>query len=968
MLGRRWLFLIGLLATCGGFWAFDVWRLRADWRQAQYDLARGKPARALARLTLLAGRWPDNGEVQYDLGVCELALGHVDRALAAWARVPSGSPHAPRAAMMRARQALKVHRLSAAEPLLPAALLDPGAFGKEARETLVYLCKLEGRYEEARRLVRDGWGRYDRVGTIQELVRLDTSNPIPIEKAEPVLRTAAQAAPEDDRIWLGWASLATRKGQFAEAGKWLERCLERRPDDPAVWRVRLDWARAAENGSEVRRALAHLPPDRVPVTELIALRAWFARRAGDTEAERRALEELVECNPGALAAMESLAELLLRMGRPERAKELRERKGDLEQTLDWYMVNIFPADRLEHATELARAAEALGRRFEAHCWWELAAEQSTHAAMASAELARLDREAVSGRSARRLTPAGLLAELNAAPTRESLAPRIATSGASPRFVDGTESSGLQFTFDNGLETLHQIPETMSGGVGLLDYDGDGWLDVYAVQGGKFPPDPHALNSGDRLFRNKGNGTFEDVTDRSRIAGLPRGYGHGVTVGDIDNDGHPDLFLTRWQSYALFRNKGDGTFEDITDKAGLGGDRDWPTSAAFADLDGDGDLDLYVCHYLKWDSEHPRACKDKVRNVFIFCGPPEFPSVPDHLFRNDGGRFVDISTDAGIVDRTGEGLGVIATDVNGDGRVDLFVANDQSAKFLFLNRGGLRFEEVGHFAGVASNASGLYQASMGVAGGDLNGDGLPDLAVTNFYNEYTALYQNLGGGVFSDHSAEYGLAVPSRYRLGFGIAFLDFNNDGRLDLVTANGHVDDNRTDVPQRMRAQLFAGAEGGHKLVDVTDSAGPVFQVPLIGRGLAVGDLDNDGRVDLVILPQNQPLVYFHNQTEGGRSLTLLLEGASSNRDAVGARVVVDAGKRRQFVWRMGGGSYQSASDPRLRIGLGSADRIDSVEVTWPSGRVDRYTGLQPGRAYRLREGDASAKALPGFTRDEGG
>ena len=258
---------------------------------------------------------------------------------------------------------------------------------------------------------------------------------------------------------------------------------------------------------------------------------------------------------------------------------------------------------------------------------------------------------------------------------------------------------------------------------------------------------------------------------------------------------------------------------------MAGDRDWPTSAAFADIDGDGDLDLYVCHYLDWDSKHPRECWDKARNTFTFCGPPEFPAQPDHLFRNDGGRFVDISTEAGIVNGDGQGLGVVASDLDGDGRIDLFVANDQSAKFLFLNRGNHRFEEVGHIAGVASNASGLYQASMGVACGDVNGDGLPDLAVTNFYNEYTALYLNLGDGVFSDHSAEYGLAVASRYRLGFGMAFVDFNNDGRLDLVTANGHVDEGRTDVPQRMQAQLFAGTEEGHKLVDVTDRAGPAFQ-----------------------------------------------------------------------------------------------------------------------------------------------
>ena len=208
-------------------------------------------------------------------------------------------------------------------------------------------------------------------------------------------------------------------------------------------------------------------------------------------------------------------------------------------------------------------------------------------------------------------------------------------------------------------------------------------------------------------------------------------------------------------------------------------------------------------------------------------------------------------------------------------------------------------------------------------------------------------------------------MASRYRLGFGIAFLDFNNDGLLDLVTANGHVDDNRVDVPQQMRAQLFAGAEGANRLVDVTDRAGPAFQIPLLGRGLATGDLDNDGRVDLVILPQNQPLVYFHNQTEGGRSLTLLLEGTPSNRDAIGARVVVESGGRRQFASRSGGGSYQSASDPRLNFGLGTADHVDLVEVKWPSGRIDRYTGLQPGRGYRLRESDPSSQSLPGFRRE---
>src|SRR5262249_30054407 len=237
------------------------------------------------------------------------------------------------------------------------------------------------------------------------------------------------------------------------------------------------------------------------------------------------------------------------------------------------------------------------------------------------------------------------------------------------------------------------------------------------------------------------------------------------------------FLTRWRAYALYRNRGDGTFEDVTESAGLDGDRDWPTSAAFADLDGDGDLDLYVCHYLEWDSENPRTCWDKARRAYGFCGPPDFRAMPDHLSRNDDGRFVDVTREAAIVDQHGRGLGVVAADLDGDGRLDLFVANDQSAKFLFRNRGGLRFEEVAHTAGVASNADGYNQASMGVACGDLDGDGRPDLAVTNFYNEYTAFYLNLGDGAFTDYTARVGLAVPSRYRLGVRVAFLDLHNHG-----------------------------------------------------------------------------------------------------------------------------------------------------------------------------------------------
>ena len=329
-----------------------------------------------------------------------------------------------------------------------------------------------------------------------------------------------------------------------------------------------------------------------------------------------------------------------------------------------------------------------------------------------------------------------------------------------------------------------------------------------------PLRPGPAPFGDRLFRNRGDGRFEDATVSSGLAALPGGYGHGVAVGDFDNDGRPDLFVTRWRSYALYHNLGQGRFEDVTTRAGLGGDRDWPTSAAWADLDNDGDLDLYVCHYLKWDAVNPTLCDEPERpgDGAQLLRPADFPALPDHVFRNDGGRFVDVTAEAGIVDRDGRGLGVVAADLDGDGKIDLFVANDTTANYFLHNRGGLRFSEEGLESGLATSAGGGYLAGMGVACGDFDGDGRLDLAVTNFFDESTTLYHNHGGGIFSDRSAAAGLAAPTRYVLGFGLAALDANNDGRLDLVQANGHVDDYRPTIPYAMPAQLFLG-DGAGKL-----------------------------------------------------------------------------------------------------------------------------------------------------------
>jgi hypothetical protein len=439
-----------------------------------------------------------------------------------------------------------------------------------------------------------------------------------------------------------------------------------------------------------------------------------------------------------------------------------------------------------------------------------------------------------------------------------------------------------------------------------------------------------------------------------------GYGHGVSVGDINNDGFSDLFITRYGSYLLYVNQGNGRFVNETDKWGLGGHRNWPTSSAFADLDNDGDLDLYVCHYVVWDELNPRLCRNGETLAYMSCNPTTCKSRPDHLFRNDNGKFTDISESSGITnaDLDGRGLGVVAADFDDDGLTDLFVANDKSANFLFHNKGKMIFEEVAQISGVAGSAEGSYQAGMGVACGDYDQDGRMDLAVTNYYGESTTLYQNLGGLVFADRTASSGLASASRLRLGFGIAFTDTNNDGFLDLFTANGHTD-NMGDVPYRMPAQILLGQKNGRWL-DTTDKIGEPLSIPHLGRGLAVGDVDNDGLVDTILLPLNEPLVYFKNTTQNKNHwMNIKLIGTKSNRDGVGSKIRLKFGSRIQFADRIGGGSYQSANDQRIHFGFQSDQKPDFLEIRWPSGRLDLIENPPYDMEIKVTEGSGKAERL---------
>ncbi|WP_165233472.1 FG-GAP-like repeat-containing protein [Aquisphaera insulae] len=963
MIRPRWVWasvLLGLIGLGAGLvgwkWRQDRW-LTKQLAQARDAMSRGHYAVARGTLASLLASRPSWDEALYELGVCEQARGRIQEATDVWARVPQGSPMRGWIEVRLSKLEMGAGRFDACERLLRSAADRPGAHRAEARWGLVLLLRLQGRFEEARRWLEQGFEiMTDPVETLQRLYRLD-HDPYPIEGVRRALDQAGDQAPDDDRVWLGRAHLATIQGRFEEAKTWLDRCRDRRPEDPVVWRKRWEWALAAGRPDVARETLAHLPAEQEPRSRAASLRAWFAARRGDRGGERQALSDWIERDAAEPRALDRLAELDLEEKRNAEASDLRKRRNELDLVRKEYERGLFSSEPRTKASELAALADRLGRRFDAERWNRLGSPGGGNPKR-SVVVAETHEDSLRGK-----TLADLLPDLGRV---EVTAPGLSTQGSQPalRFTDDSAERGLRFTQINGVQAGKLIPPvTSSGGVGLIDYDGDGWLDVFAVQGGDFPHRPDDPHGGDRLFRNRGNATFEDVTERSGIAAMPRGYGHGVTVADYDNDGHPDLFVTRWRSYALYRNRGDGTFEDATARAGLDGDRDWPTSAAFADLDGDGDLDLYVCHYLKWDENDDRTCADPNDPTIYNCSPIDFESLPDHVFRNDGGRFVDVSKEAGLHDSNGRGLGVLAADLDGDGRIDLFVANDMSANYLFRGIPGFRLEEKGLESGVAGNASGGSQAGMGVACGDLDGDGRPDLAVTNFYNESTTFFRNLGQGFFADETDSIGLAAPSRYRLGFGVSFLDADNDGWLDLITANGHVFDGRPQFPWKMPAQLLRNGGGrSPRLSDVSASSGEPFQVPRMGRGLAVGDLDNDGRMDVLVVSQGEPLAFLHNRSTGGHFLTIQLVGTTSNRDAVGARVTVHCEGRALEGWRIGGGSYQSSSDPRLHFGLGKAQAVEAMEVRWPSGRVDRCENLRADGGYLLRESDPRAQPMPGF------
>ena len=523
-----------------------------------------------------------------------------------------------------------------------------------------------------------------------------------------------------------------------------------------------------------------------------------------------------------------------------------------------------------------------------------------------------------------------------------------------------EKSGIRWVHSSGKSPEKYLPETTGAGCAFLDYDNDGWMDIYLVNSGKcdfFAPDPPLRNA---LYKNNRDGTFTDVTEKAGVAG--GGFGQGVAVGDYDGDGFPDLYVSQYGHSILYHNNGDGTFTDVTEKAGVAAPG-WASSAVWFDYDNDGRLDLFVCRFVDFSKELNKPCGVHEDGHKHYCIPQIYSPMSSWLFHNNGdGTFTDVSKESGIAGHLGKAWGVVATDINNDGLMDLFVTNDTVANFLFVNRGKGKFEEIATAAGVAYSNEGRSRSGMGIDSADFNEDGWMDLFVANLDREMFAIYQNNHDETFDDMALPTGIGKATKFMSGWGLKFFDYDNDGNLDLFLANGNPDDliNSLHGEVTYEEPLILFHRTGKGFQDVSAASGPIFARKLCSRGLAIGDFDNDGAIGVLISVNNAaPLLLKNTAATGSHWLGVRLIGKKCNPDAVGARVTYQAGDLKRGRMKVGGGSYLSSHDPRMVLGLEKREKLDWLEVKWPlpSGKVERFTNLPINRYITIVEGEGKWK-----------
>jgi hypothetical protein len=534
-------------------------------------------------------------------------------------------------------------------------------------------------------------------------------------------------------------------------------------------------------------------------------------------------------------------------------------------------------------------------------------------------------------------------------------------GATPetstvQFRDVTQQAGIHFVHNNGAFGKKFLPETMGPGVAFIDYDNDGWPDIFLVNGEDWPGHVQK-HSTSKLYHNNHDGTFTDVTHK---AGLDvEMFGMGVAVGDFDNDGYDDLFVTAYGQNHLFRNNGNGTFTDVTQKGGLLGPKEFSTSAAWVDYDKDGHLDLVVGNYVQWTAETDLYCTLDGKNK-SYCTPESYKGTSVRLWHNRGnGTFEDVTQKAGLGDPTSKTLGIAVLDYDNDGWPDLLFSNDTQPNKLYRNNGNGTFAEKAVVAGIAFSEDGVARAGMGVDAADYDHSGFPSLLITNFANQMLSLYHNEGRGLFVDEAPRSEIGRASLLTLGFGCFFFDYDLDGWPDVLVANGHIDADiqrvQPNVKYAMPPHLFRNIGKG-KFEEVTKSLGQSFATPRVGRGAAYADFNNDGRLDLLLSSNGGPVYLFRNEAQGSaasnKSLRIKLTGTKSNRDGIGTTVRLTSGGETQTQMLRSGSSYLSASELVLTFGLAHNDKADTIEIRWPSGQIDRLSNANAGQTVMVTEG----------------
>lgn len=824
----------------------------------------------------------------------------------------------------------------------------------DAEQQLAYLLGLSGRWREAEPY---------RLHLVQQqqlepvLLYLLCSRDTLLENVED-LAAMHHAAPDDPLLVPGLARKAREDGEIASAEQQLRRFLAKTPTDVSA-QIELGKI-VAGDGQQFAAWHQHLPePVRTSAGVWSLLGQWAADQS-QPEAAARCYWEGLKADPNDAQANYQLGRVLTGLHRDRDAAPFLKRAEQLEHYFQ-LVTQAWTGNDLESVEKAAKSAQELGLVWEAYGWAFLMSRHFSDALWAERMLTELApivrdlpliRTVAESNPARHLDLSGYpLPVLPVDPTAPSPADELADRPAPTttiRFENQAASAGLEFSYFNGAPRDRQsrrMYEFNGGGVGVIDYDQDGRPDLFLTQGSDWPPDSGSGVYSDRLFRNKRGKRFHDVTPDARV--MDRQFSAGLAVGDLDNDGFPDIYVANIGGNRLLMNNGDGTFRDETEATGTAGD-DWSTSCAIADINADGLPDLYVVNYLSGPDVFERLCRDEDDRVRS-CSPREFPAAQDRLYLNQGdGTFLDATSSIGIEVPDGKGLGIAIADFSGSGRLDLFIANDAEPNFFFANLGGTnpdttRFEEQALLRGVAFNEAGRAEACMGIAVGDANGDAQLDLFVTNFHNETNTFYQQTTDGVFLDATRHARLDTPSLKMLGFGTQFLDPDCDGDLDLFVTNGHLDDLRdTGIPFQMRSQFFSNDSRGRFTEIVAESLGDYFRVEQLGRAAATVDWNGDGLEDLVISHLDTPAALLTNETpDCGNSVRLQLRGTVSSRDAIGTTVTVEIAGKTIMRQLIAGDGFQASNQRRLIVGLGAADQVDRVTVRWPSGERSEFDSV---------------------------